>query len=221
MQNDNQGKRPEENLIILQEKSNRNNKNRQSIDSNNSSTFDSPRNRAKTFHKMKRNIAALYKLTFIDFNSIDLENASEKKKTRIDNFGREIKKGGKHKIVFADELHLVKILEEGKNKKDKKEANNKRRNSFPKIKDKKKYKDEKYKNIKRCNSFDICKRYLINHNIDNFGYNKKKPEKFNNLDIIDFESTKKENKLNTYFIKKNIIVPDEDNVCCSCYCSIF
>ena len=204
MQNDNQEKRPEENLIILQEKANRNNKNRQSIDSNNSSTFDSPRNRAKTFHKMNRNIAALYKLTFIDFNSIDLENASEKKKTRVDNFGREIKKGGKHKIVFADELYLVKTIEEGKNKKDKK-----------------KYKDEKYKNIKRCNSFDICKRYLINHNIDNFCYNKKKPEKFNNLDIIDFESTKKENKLNTYFIKKNIVVPDEDNVCCSCYCSIF
>jgi hypothetical protein len=212
MQNDNQD---------LQGKSNRNNKNRQSIDSNNSSTFYSPRNRAKTFHKMKRNIAALYKLTFIDFNSIDLENASEKKKTRIDNFGREIKKGGKHKIVFADELYLVKTLEEGKNKKDKKEANNKRRNSFPKIKDKKKYKDEKFKNIKRCNSFNICKRYLINHNIDNFCYNQKKPEKFNNLDIIDFESTKKENKLNTYFIKKNIVVPDEDNVCCSCYCSIF
>lgn len=221
MQNDNQEKRPEENLIILQEKSNRNNKNRQSIDSNNSSTFYSPRNRAKTFHKMKRNIAALYKLTFIDFNSIDLENASEKKKTRIDNFGREIKKGGKHKIVFADELYLVKTIEEGKNKKDKKEANNKRRNSYPKIKKEKKCKDEKYKNIKRCNSFDICKRYLINHNIDNFCYNKKKPEKFNNLDIIDFESTKKENKLNTYFIKKNIVVPDEDNVCCSCYCSIF
>ena len=148
MQNDNKEKRPEENLIVLQEKSNANNKNRHSIDSNNSSTFYSPRNRAKTFHKLKRNIAALYKLTFIDFNSIDLENASEKKKKRIDNFGREIKKGGKQKIVFADELHLVKTKEEGKNKKDKKEANNKRRNSFPKIKDKKKYKDEKYKNIK-------------------------------------------------------------------------
>ena len=170
---------------------------------------------------MNRNIAALYKLTFIDFNSIDLERTSEKKKTRIDNFGREIKKGGKQKIVFADELYLVKTIEEGKNKKGKKEASDKRRNSYPKIKNEKKCKDEKYKNIKRCNSFDICKRYLINHNIDNFCYNKKKPEKFNNLDIIDFESTKKENKLNTYFIKKNIVVPDEDNVCCSCYCSIF
>ena len=212
MQNDNQD---------LQGKSNRNNKNRQSIDSNNSSTFYSPRIRAKTFHKMKRNIAALYKLTFIDFNSIDLENASEKKKTRVDNFGREIKKGGKQKIVFADELYLVKTIEEGKNKKGKKEASDKRRNSYPKIKNEKKCKDEKYKNIKRCNSFDICKRYLINHNIDNFCYNQKKPEKFNNLDIIDFESTKKENKLNTYFFKKNIVVPDEDNVCCSCYCSIF
>ena len=212
MQNDNQD---------LQGKSNRNNKNRQSIDSNNSSTFYSPRIRAKTFHKMKRNIAALYKLTFIDFNSIDLENASEKKKTRVDNFGREIKKGGKQKIVFADELHLVKNIEEGKNKKqDKNENNKKRRNSYPKIKNKK-AKDETYKAIKRSNSFDLCKRYLINHNIDNFCYNQKKPEKFNNLDIIDFESTKKENKLNTYFFKKNIVVPDEDNVCCSCYCSIF
>ena len=221
MQNDNKEKRPEENLIVLQEKSNANNKNRHSIDSNNSSTFYSPRNRAKTFHKMNRNIAALYKLTFIDFNSIDLERTSEKKKTRIDNFGREIKKGGKQKIVFADELHLVKNIEEGKNKKqDKNENNKKRRNSYPKIKNKK-AKVETYKTIKRSNSFDLYKRYLINHNIDNFCYNQKKPEKFNNLDIIDFESTKKENKLNTYFIKKNIVVPDEDNVCCSCYCSIF
>ena len=219
MQNDNKEKRPEENLIVLQEKSNANNKNRKSIDSNNSSTFYSPRNRAKTFHKMNRNIAALYKLTYIDFNSIDLERTSEKKKTRIDNFGREIKKGGKHKIVFADELHLVKTIEEGKNKKqDKNENNIKRRNSHPKIKNKK-AKDEIYKTIKRSNSFDLCKRYF--HNIDNFCYNQKKPEKFNNLDIIDFESTKKENKLNTYFFKKNIVVPDEDNVCCSCYCSIF
>jgi hypothetical protein len=221
MQNDNKEKRPEENLIVLQEKSNANNKNRHSIDSNNSSTFYSPRNRAKTFHKMNRNIAALYKLTFIDFNSIDLERTSEKKKTRIDNFGREIKKGGKQKIVFADELHLVKTIEEGKNKKqDKNENNKKRRNSYPKNKNKK-AKDETYKTIKRSNSFDLCKRYLKNHNIDNFCYNQKKPEKFNNLDIIDFESTKKENKLNTYFFKKNIVVPDEDNVCCSCYCSIF
>ena len=138
MQNDNKEKRPEENLIVLQEKSNANNKNRHSIDSNNSSTFYSPRNRAKTFHKMNRNIAALYKLTFVDFGSIDLERTSEKKKTRIDNFGREIKKGGKQKIVFADELHLVK-------------TNKKRRNSYPKIKNKK-AKDETYKAIKRSNS---------------------------------------------------------------------
>ena len=221
MQNDNKENRPEENLIVLQEKSNANNKNRQSIDSNNSSTFYSPRNRAQTFHKMNRNIAALYKLSIIDFNSIDLERTSEKKKTRIDNFGSEIKKGGKQKIVFADELHLVKTIEEGKNKKhDKNENNKKRRNSYPKNKNKK-AKDETYKTIKRSNSFDLCKRYLKNHNIDNFCYNQKKPEKFNNLDIIDFESTKKENKLNTYFFKKNIVVPDEDNVCCSCYCSIF
>ena len=115
----------------------------------------------------------------------------------------------------------MKTIEEGKNKKqDKNENNKKRRNSYPKIKNKK-AKDETYKAIKRSNSFDLCKRYLINHNIDNFCYNQKKPEKFNNLDIIDFESTKKENKLNTYFFKKNIVVPDEDNVCCSCYCSIF
>ena len=221
MQDDNKGKRPKENLIVLQEESNADNKNRQSIDSNNSSTCYSPRNRAKTFHKMNRNFAALCKLTFIDFNSIYLERASERKKIRIDNFGREIKKGGKHKIVFADELHLLKTAEENKNKKtDKKDINNKRRNSYPKIK-KIKNKDEKYKSIKRSNSFDIGKSKLISHNIDNFCYNKKKREKFNNLDIIYFESTKNENKLNTYYFEKNIVVQDEDNVCCSCYCSIF
>ena len=44
---------------------------------------------------------------------------------------------------------------------------------------------------------------------------------FNNLDIIDIESTKKENKLNTYFFRKNLALGDEDNVSCSCYCNIF
>ena len=34
----------------------------------------------------------------------------EEPKKRKDNFGREIKKGGKHKIAFADDLRIIKSL---------------------------------------------------------------------------------------------------------------
>ena len=100
----------------------------------------------------------------------------------------------------------------------------KRKNSCPKNKEEKNKENiELFKNIKRSNSFDLSANYLSNHyyNIDNFTLFKKKPSKFNNLDIIDFQSTKKENKLNTYFFRKNIVLADEGNVCCSCYCNIF
>ena len=208
MQNVQQKRRSKENLAILYIKPLGDTKKRMSIESNTTTNLSS-RNESK--------------------NRINIEKIYEKKKTRFDNFGQEIKKGGKHKIVFADELHKVKTIDFDKNiikKGNVNNKNNKRRNSFPKCKVEKKEKKEKIERcgiIKRNNSFDICKRYLKYH-LKEFcisSISNKKPDKFINLDIIDFESTKKENKLNTYFFRKNIVVPDEDNVCCSCYCSIF
>ena len=221
MQNEQQENRPKENLTILRKKLIGKLKKKLTLELNNNSTFYSPRNKAKAFHNLEKDFPAIYKLTFIDLSSMDMDQTSEKKKTRTDNFGREIKKGGKHKIVFADELQFVKQmkLDDKKIKED-----FKRKNSCPKNKEEKNKENiELFKNIKRSNSFDLSANYLSNHyyNIDNFTLFKKKPSKFNNLDIIDFQSTKKENKLNTYFFRKNIVLADEGNVCCSCYCNIF
>ena len=85
------------------------------------------------------------------------------------------------------------------------------------------YKSEILKNIKRNNSFDISKKYIDNHFYNKFSLNnsKTKPTKFISVDIINVESTKKENKLNTYFISKDNIFKDVGDVSCSCYCSIF
>ena len=85
------------------------------------------------------------------------------------------------------------------------------------------YKSEILKNIKRNNSFDISKKYKDNYFYNKFSLNnsKAKPKKFISVDIINVESTKKENKLNTYFISKDNIFKDVGDVSCSCYCSIF
>ena len=219
MKNVREERRFKENLTILKKRLLKKIGSNLTINTNQSSTISSPRNESRPFYKKGKDFAALYKLTYIDFNSLDLEQTSEKKKTRIDNFGQEIKKGGRHKIAFADELYLLNTVDLGKEKK--KGNKNKRRNSFPKCKEENK--NEKLKEIKRSNSYDISRWYLVKHfyNIYNINNLKEKPKKFINLDVIDFESTKKENKLNTYLIRKNIAIPDEDNVCCSCYCSIY
>ena len=180
-----------------------------SISSYQSSTISSPRNENRAFYKKgKKDFAALYKLTFIDFNSIDLEQDSDKKKIRTDNFGQEIKKGGKQKIAFADELNL----NNNKNKRKKSFNENIRNNN-----------NEKIKSIRRFNSCDISNKFVKKYfyKIYNVNNSKSKPDKFNNVDIIDIESTKKENKLNTYYLKKNLNFQDEGNVSCSCYCNIF
>lgn len=209
MQDAQSEKRDKENLTIIRDKFLGLLKKKFTLE--NSSPYSSPRNRAKVSYRIEQGFTALCKLTYIDFTSLELEQTSDKKKTRIDNFGQEIKKGGKHKIVFADELERNKL-------KDK----NKRRNSFPKLKEKN-GKKEKKNERKRNNSAGVGKRNLIKkfYNIYNLNNGKAKLDKFKNVDIIDFQSTKKENKLNTYSLKKNIVVSDEDNVCCSCYCLIF
>ena len=223
MQNVREERRFKENLTILKKRLLKKIGSNLTINTNQSSTISSPRNVNRPFYKKgKKDFAALYKLTFIDFNSIDLEQDSDKKKIRKDNFGQEIKKGGKQKIAFADELNFVK-MDESNDIKDKKINNkkNKRKQSFNeniRITN-----NEKIKSIRRFNSFDISNKFVKKYfyKIYNVNNNKSKPDKFNNVDIIDIESTKKENKLNTYYLKKNLNFQDEGNVSCSCYCNIF
>ena len=140
---------------------------------------------------------------------------------RKDNFGKEIKKGGKHKIAFVDDLDIIKsiIPEKGKEYISKKScelinlsSSKNLRDSLPIIKE-----------IKRSNS---CKydRSIIKKHIYNILKTKtksKKKFKKSFVHIINVENLKGETKLNTYSIKNRIVLPEEENVCCSCYCSIW
>ena len=171
-----------------------------------SSTDASQRNSHPLIDSKEQRFPGVCKLAFID-------SGRQQKKKRVDYFGKEIKKGGKHKITFADELYFV---DKDKNNKDNKMLRN---NSFSNYLSENKKIFEFLKSNKRSNSFDISTKYC--YGINNFYFFKRKPSKFNNLDIINIESTKKENKLNTYFFKKNLVLGDEDNVSCSCYCNIF
>ena len=53
--------------------------------------------------------------------------------------------------------------------------------------------------------------------------NTKPKKKYNEafVQIIDVENLKKENKINTFSIKNRKVLAEEENVCCSCYCSIW
>lgn len=218
MQNEFQERGPKENLTILQETTLTKLQKNISSNSNLSSTDSSPRNKNSTFPKVKT-FTVLHK-SFSDINSINSESISEKKKIRTDNFGTKIKKKGKQKIIFADELLFFKASEKDEKIKLKANKSMKRSNSFQK---KRNIKDEFLKRNKRSNSFDIndiSNRCLNRYFYNNYNY-KIKQKKFINVDIIDFESTKKENKLNTYFVKRNLDLSNEDNVSCSCYCSIY
>ena len=234
MQNVGEERRFKENLTILKKRILNKLSHNLSINTNQSSTFSSPRFNKRRISPKEEDFAALYKLTFIDFNSIEKETYSKKKKTRKDNFGQEIKKGGKQKIAFADELDFVKKENaEDENNKNKNNGGNnkkKRKHSFSsslcsKNKNNKNNEknNDKIKNIKRNNSFDVSYNYKMKHiyKIFNIINSKSKSKKFNNVDIIDIESTKKENKLNTYYLQKNINLSDEGNVSCSCYCAVF
>ena len=123
MQNVREERRFKENLTILKKRLLKKIGSNLTINTNQSSTISSPRNESRPFYKKEKDFAALYKLTFIDFEGLELEQDSEKKKIRTDNFGQVIKKGGKQKIAFADELNFVKI-DESDNIKDKKINNN-------------------------------------------------------------------------------------------------
>ena len=152
-----------------------------------------------------------------ELNNIFLEET----KRRTDNFGHQIKKGGKHKIAFADDLDIIKSLMPEKQENNIKHASRKSlriknntplknlRNSFISIKNKKRSNSLK-------NDKSSIKRIIYN-------ISKRKTKKFKDsiVDIINVENLKKETKLNTYSIKNRVANAEEENVYCSCYCSIY
>ena len=138
--------------------------------------------------------------------------------TRRDNFGNEIKKGGKHKISFADEIKVAETLMGNKNNNKKMSKNNKYKKHYSsKCLEGENLSISGFQRraITPKNSRALLKKCICNI----YKNNKKIIEDFL-VNVIKIESTKKETKLNTYSIK-NRIIPEEEQVCCSCYCSIW
>ena len=138
---------------------------------------------------------------------------------RRDNFGNEIKKGGKQKIAFADDIKIVQSLmkndtiNSSKNgRKGKCSSQSFEEEELPKI-----------RTIGRSRTFKSTHSSMMK-NIYNLTKNNKKDKNIleeHLVDVIKVECTKNENKLNTYSIKERINNEEEQEVCCSCYCSIF
>ena len=150
-----------------------------------------------------------------NLNDIYMEDS----KSRKDIFGREIRKKGKHKISFVDDLDMIKSLMPENGRNNKKKLNNK---TYFSSKNLRQYLPEI--NIKkRFNSVNEGRHTMLK-NIYNMTKIKTKSNikfKESNVHIIAIENLKKETKLNTYLIKKINPLPDEENVICSCYCSIW
>ena len=173
------------------------------------------------FSKMNTIDSLRYNKSMNFKNNLNNSNIYENKIksiTRKDNFGNDIKKGGKQKVAFADEIKistsLMKIKNERipKNRKSQKfvSSQNKEEDLFPIL------------ILKRRSRTPINSRSsMITNFIHIFEYNKNCKKNIEDylVNVIKFKSTKKENKINTYSIKKNINT-DEEEVCCSCYCLI-
>jgi hypothetical protein len=154
---------------------------------------------------------------------------TDRSKKRKDYFGREIKKGGKHKISFADDLDIIKSLSPDINNNN---TNNKDINKSLEIRKSLHNNLSKRKYLllpiistqKRPNSYNNS-RFCLIKNIYNMSKIKTKLNnkfKESNVHVINIENLKKETKLNTFLINKNKTpIPEEENVCCSCYCSIW
>ena len=145
----------------------------------------------------------------------------EQSKIRKDNFGQEIKKGGKHKICFADELGIIKsFIPDDKNLTEQITKSKKIKKYSPK--NRSKYCLPKIRDIKRSNSFKKGRNCMMKNlcNIIKIKTNSNRKFIKGNAHIINIENLKEETKLNTFFIK-NRALAEEENVSCSCYCSIF
>ena len=152
----------------------------------------------------------------INFTNIYLEETKKRK----DNFGREIKKGGKHKIAFADELDIIKSFTQDTNgeKNFRKYMRNKNYSSEKNLK--KIFSNEKA--IKRSNSLSNDRNKMMKNLYNIFKVKTKSKKKFNKslVHIIKVEKFKEENKLNTFSFKNRNFMAEEENVSCSCYCLI-
>ena len=152
----------------------------------------------------------------INFTNIYLEETKKRK----DNFGREIKKGGKHKIAFADELDIIKSFTQDTNgeKNFRKYMRNKNYSSEKNLK--KIFSNEKA--IKRSNSLSNDRNKMMKNLYNIFKVKTKSKKKFNKslVHIIKVEKFKEENKLNTFSFKNRNSMAEEENVSCSCYCLI-
>lgn len=147
--------------------------------------------------------------------SSNKKDIKEELNKRRDNFGNEIKKGGKHKIAFADEVKILNsFIQFEENKKEKIDFNSKSifGRSFDIIRSKRRSKTLEYNS-------SSGRKYIYNIFKNNI-YRKKNLEK-PIVDIIEIKSIKKETKFNTYFVKNRNNIGEEQDVCCSCYCSIF
>lgn len=146
----------------------------------------------------------------------------EEPRVRKDNFGREIKKGGKHKIAFADDLDIIKSLTpENPNVCDIRKRRRINSSSSKNLNFKNSL--NILKEIKRSNSFN-CDRSSIIQSIYNISKQKRKSKKKlkdSIVHIIEVENLKSETKINTFSIKNRANLAEEENVSCSCYCSIW
>lgn len=145
-------------------------------------------------------------------------NLEEESTSRKDNFGNEIKKGGKHKIAFADELDIIQsLMQSDKNKSLKNDRNYSASKTLgergmPILRTRK-----RSSSLKNSNA-SMMKSIL---NISKYNTNKKKKLEGPLVDVINVECIKNETKLNTFSIKKRIVEGQEQGECCTCYCSIF
>lgn len=153
-----------------------------------------------------------------NFQNLYSEDNSSKSSMRKDNFGNEIKKGGKHKIAFADE---IKVAESFLKINNKNMSKNKKKKKFYSSK----CLDEDLLSLKETNRRSFTPKsnrsstIKIFTNIYKYNINKKYFEDLL-VDVIKIECIKNETKLNTFFMK-NRIISQEEQVCCSCYCSIW
>ena len=118
------------------------------------------------------------------------EENSFRSYTRRDNFGNEIKKGGKQKISFADEIKVAETLMENKN--NKKISNKYKKHSSSKCLEGENLSisDFRRRAITPKNSRALLKKCICNI----YKNNKKIIEDFL-VNVIKIESTKKETKL--------------------------
>jgi len=152
-----------------------------------------------------------------NLNILFSQDNSNKPSVRKDNYGKEIKKGGKHKIAFADDLKLIQSLM----------GNESIRNSAKKpqyFSPSKTLEDiilPITRTTKRSNTFKNNRISTVKNIYNIFKKNLNNKQKLCKplVNVINIQCIKEETKVNTYFFRNK--TAEEEQVCCSCYCSIY